>query len=379
MTSRERVRLAIDHKEPDRIPIDLWGSDSRMNSNFYLRVIKELGWDEPGPCIRPSSTSAYEDYRLSDLIGSDFRHINIGSPDGFKSYKDSDGNTIDEWGVGRKLIGKYPSFSLHPFADMRTEDIETHDWPDMSDPGRIRGLEEQAREWYETTDFAITATTATSGTIFEVCQYLCGIEDFFTCLCGDPEYADALIDKVTDLLIELNVLYARAVGPYVEWIEFASDFGTQSGPVISPAFYSRFFLKPYKRLYDAVKEAAPNVKIFLHCCGGVRPLIPLFIESGVDVLSALQPLAAGMGDAAGLKADFGSELIFHGGIDIQRAIHGTLDELYKECKTRIQAYAPGGGYVLSPSNHFMDDVKPENFFKMYEFGRELGKYPISLD
>lgn len=378
MTGRERVRLATSHKEPDRIPLDLWGSDSRLNTDLYLRVIKYLGWEEPGPCIRPASTSAYEDYRLSDLIGSDFRHINIGKPDNFKSYTDSDGNTIDEWGIGRKLIGKYPSFSMHPFAETNIDDIKTHAWPDMSDPGRVRGLEEQARDWYETTDFAITATSATSGTIFDICQYLCGMEEFFTSLYVEPEFAEALIEKVTDIIIELNVLYMRSVGQYMEWLEFSSDFGTQMGPLISPDIYKKFFLKPYKRLFDAVKKASPNVKIFLHCCGAVRLLLPLFIESGVDVISAIQPLAAGMGDSAGLKAEFGSELVFHGGIDIQRAIHGTFDELYEECKTRIRAFAPGGGYILSPSNHFMDDVKVENFFKMYEFGKELGQYPIEL-
>jgi len=265
---------------------------------------------------------------------------------------------------------------MHPLAALRIEDIETHNWPDMSNPGRLRGLEEQARNWFETTDFAITATTATSGTIFEMCQYLCGMEDFLTSMYEEPDFAAALIEKVTDVLIELNVNYMRAVGPYIEWIEFASDFGTQSGPVISPACYRDFFLKPYKRLYDAVKETSPNVKIFLHCCGGVRPLIPLLMESGVEILSAIQPLAATM-NSFELKEEFGDKLVFHGGVDIQQAIHGPLDELYEECKTRIQAFGPGGGYIFSPSNHFMDDVKVENFLKMYEYGKELGQYPLS--
>ena len=376
MTSRERVRLAMRHKEPDRIPVDLWGTDSRIHTDLYLRIMEKLGKKEFGERIRPGSTCEYEDYSLADLIGSDFRHINIGRPDSFKSYIDGDGNSIDEWGVGRKIIGMHPSITKYPLANAKIEQLEAYKWPDMLDSGRVRGLAERARNWYETTDCAITATSATSGTIFEICQFLYGIEDFLVCLYDDPDFAAALIEKVTDLIIELNVLYVRSVAPYIEWIEFASDFGTQSGPFISPDCFREFFLRPHKRLFDAVKEAAPGVKIFLHSCGGVRPLIPMFIESGVDILSSIQPLAAGM-DSFELKAEFGGSLVFHGGIDIQNAAPGTLDRLHEECKTRIKAFGQGGGYIFSPSNHFIEDVPVENFFKMYEYAKELGKYPLS--
>ncbi len=373
MTSRERVRLAASHRQPDRVPMDLWGSDSRLNTNFYLRLMQTIGESQLGEHIRPGSTSEYEDYALSDKVGSDFRHINIGKPDGFKSYTDEQGNIIDEWGVGRKMAGKHPSFTLHPLANATLADLENYNWPKMQDEGRIRGLAERAKNWYEQTDFAITATTATSGTIFELCQYLRGIEQFLMDLYIDPEFATALINKVTDLLIELNVFYVKPIAPYIEWLEFASDFGTQSAPFISPQCFEEFFLEPHRRLFSAIKQAAPNVKIFLHSCGSVRKLIPYFIDAGVEILSALQPLATGM-DSSELKAEYGEKLVFHGGVDIQKAVPGTLEQLRQECKTRIEAFAPGGGYIFSPSNHFQDDVPVENFFKMYEYGREFGEY-----
>ncbi|MBR5559334.1 MAG: uroporphyrinogen decarboxylase [Oscillospiraceae bacterium] len=373
MNSRERVRAAVNFQQPDRVPMDLWGSDSRLNTNFYLRVVEELNLGSLGERIRPGSTSEYEDYRLSDMVQSDFRHINIGKPDGFKSYTDEQGNIIDEWGVGRKMIGKHPSFTLHPLADATIEDLENYKWPNMSDPGRFRGLAEKAKDWYENTDFAITATTATSGTIFELCQYLRGIEQFLMDLYVEPEFAQALIEKVTDLLIELNVNYVNAVGDYIEWIEFASDWGTQTAPFISPDCYEEFFLEPHKRLFAAVKAAKPNVKIFLHSCGSVRKLIPLFLESGVEILSALQPLAEGM-DSYELKKEFGDKLVFHGGVDLQRAMIGTTEELEIECKKRLDAFCPGGGYIYSPSNHFQNDVPVQNFLDMYRFGLKYGKY-----
>lgn len=375
MTSRERVRAVLRREIPDRVPMDLWGTDSRMSTEYYKMVAAHLGYGELGERIRPGSTSEYEDYRISDLIGSDFRHINIGKPDGYKSYTDEQGNVIDEWGVGRKLIGIHPSLTHHPLAEATIEDLAAYSWPTMRDPGRIRGLAERARDWHENTDFAITATSATSGTIFELCQYLRGIEQFFIDLYEEPEFAQALIEKVTDLLIELNVYYLEAVGPYIEWLEFSSDFGTQNAPFISPALFREFMLEPHKRLFAACKKAAPNIKIFLHCCGSVKLLMPQFIEMGVDVQSALQPLAADM-DSAGLKAAFGDKLIFHGGVDIQQALTGSLADTEADVKKRIDAFGRDGGYFLSPSNHFQTDVPIENFFRMYEVGSTYGVYPI---
>lgn len=373
MTSRERVRAVLKREIPDRVPMDLWGTDSRMNTEFYLKAAEYLGYEELGERIRPGSTSEYEDYRISDRIGSDFRHINIGKPDGFKSYTDAEGNSIDEWGVGRKLIGLHPSLSYHPLANATLEDLENYPWPKMRDEGRIRGLEERARNWYENTDFAITATSATSGTIFELCQYLRGIEQFFVDLYEEPEFAERLIELVTDRLIELNVYYLEAVGPYIEWLEFSSDFGTQRAPFVSPAIFEEFFLEPYKRLFDACKKAAPGIKIFLHSCGSVKKLMPQFIEMGVDIQSALQPLAEGM-DSETLKKEFGDKLIFHGGVDIQEALTGSLADTEADVKKRIDAFGKGGGYILSPSNHFQIDVPLENFFYMYEVGKAYGVY-----
>lgn len=373
MTSRERVRAVLNREIPDRVPMDLWGSDSRMSTEYYKQVAEYLGYETLGERIRPGSTSEYEDYRISDLIGSDFRHINIGKPDGFKSYQDAAGNIIDEWGVGRKKIGIHPSLTYHPLANATIEDLDTYKWPVIRDEGRVRGLAERAKDWYENTDFAITATSATSGTIFELCQYLRGIEQFFCDLYEEPEFAEALIEKVTNLLIELNTYYLEAVGPYIEWIEFTSDFGTQNSPFISPSIFEEFFLEPHKRLFAACKKTAPNVKIFLHSCGSVRMLMPQFVEMGVEIQSALQPLAAGM-DSKELKNEFGDKLIFHGGVDIQQAMTGTREAAEADVRKRIDAFGKDGGYILSPSNHFQTDVPIQNFFHMYEVGKTYGVY-----
>jgi uroporphyrinogen decarboxylase len=126
-------------------------------------------------------------------------------------------------------------------------------------------------------------------------------------------------------------------------------------------------------VFREVKRAAPQARIWMHCCGSVRELIPEFIEMGVEVLNSLQPKAAGM-DSLELKREFGNELVFHGGLDLQGGINGTVEEAVEEAKRRIDAFAPGGGYVFAPSNHFMQDVSLENFYAVYRTAREYGIY-----
>jgi uroporphyrinogen decarboxylase len=139
--------------------------------------------------------------------------------------------------------------------------------------------------------------------------------------------------------------------------------------------YREFLKGPESRIFAAVKKAAPGAKVFMHSCGSVKRLIPDLIEAGVEILSSLQPLAFEM-DSAALKREFGDALVFHGGIDLQQALVGEREQTVEETVRRIADYAPGGGYIVSPSNHFTSDVPVENFFALYRTAGEFGRYPI---
>lgn len=376
MNSRERVRRVLEHKEPDTVPVDLWGSASRLDNEFYLGIAKHLGYVELGDKPRPGTTSEYVDYRISDLIGSDFRHINIGKPQNFKSYINKDGHSINEWGIGKKQIGKYPTISYHPLADAYESALDNYKWPEAKDPGRIKGLKEQARDWYENTEYAITATSAVSGQFFDNAQYLRGAEEFFVDLYVNKRFAHKLIEKITQNIIEINLYYLEPIAPYIEWVEFTSDLGTQAAPFVSPEIFKEFFKEPFRELFSTLKKAYPNVKMFLHSCGAIFDLIPDLIDVGLDILNPLQPLAAGM-DSYAIKKEFGDDLILHGGIDIQQAMVGSTRDVEDEVKKRIDALAPGGGYILAPNNHIQPDVPYSNFLDMYKFAKQYGIYPIS--
>jgi uroporphyrinogen decarboxylase len=369
MTHRQRVKMALSFQTPDRVPLDMWGTDSRLIDPFYFKVLEHLGWKDKGEVERPGKTAQYVDWRLSDLFDCDFRHLTARKPSGYLPRKDPDGTVYDEWGVGYQKRGEHTFISSNPFPEADLAAIEKHPWPDMRDPSRFEGMAERAKHWFETTDYAITTTTPVSGLIMDLYQYVRGTENFFMDLCLEKTFAHALIDKIAEVMETLYVNMVRPLAPYVAWVEFATDYGTQNGLFISPEMYREFLKGPEQRIFAAVKKVAPEAKIFMHSCGAIKRLIPDLLDAGVEVLSALQPLAFEM-DSAELKREFGRELVFHGGIDMQQALVGTREQTVAETLKRLRDYAPGGGYICSPSNHFTSDVPVENFFALYETARD---------
>ncbi|MCL1813109.1 MAG: hypothetical protein FWG29_06255 [Treponema sp.] len=375
MTSRERVRLALAHKEADRVPMDLWGCASRLHNKVYFGVLNELGLNGEGTLIRPGTLTEYEDYRISDELNIDFRHVNIGKPKNFKSHTDTNGNVFDEWGIGHLKNDKYNAISVHPLAEADLSKLDSYPWPDPDDPGRTEGIGEIARNYFENTSCAVTATTATSGMMFEFGQYLCGAEQFLINLYEEELFTEKLIDKLTGIMIRIYLNYLRPIAPYLEWVEFASDLGTQKGPFMSLEMFRQYFKKPMSEIFAAVKKEYPGIKIMLHSCGAMSSFIPDLIDCGMDILNSLQPLAHDM-DSARLKREFGDTIVLHSGVDIQKAMQGTKEDVEQEAKRVIGAMAKGGGYIFAPANHLQGDCPPANVITLYRCGEKYGQYPI---
>jgi len=146
---------------------------------------------------------------------------------------------------------------------------------------------------------------------------------------------------------------------------------------MSPDTFEKFLRKPMERIFNEVKKAAPHTKVFLHSCGSIRELIPTLIDMGVEILSSIQPLARGM-EPSELKEEFGKDLVFHGGGDMQEALSGTREDVIKEAKNKLRYFSPGGGYIFGPSNHFQVDVPVENFLTFYKTAQKFGRYPINI-
>lgn len=371
MTPRQRVVAALSHQEPDRVPIDLWGSASRICNQLYFEIARDQGWCDLGPFVSASRSGDYVDTRVSDLIGADIRHIQFAKPKYFAPWRDGD-IEFNEWGVGFRKVNGEPMIAKVPFEEADIDLIGKHRWPSPNDPGRLAGVMDQARFWDERSDYFVATSSLVSGLMIDIGPYLRGFEEFFVDLYVNKEFAHALIEKITDVLIEMHVNALRPIGPRLGWIEFSSDHGMQDRPLVSPEMYREFFKEPYRRLFKAIRATCPNAKIWMHCCGAVRDLIPDFIDIGVDVLNSLQPLAVGM-DAVALKRDFGKDIVFHGGLNIQSGgIGESRQHAVDEAKRCLDAFAPGGGYIFAPSNHFMQDIPLECFYAVYETARNYG-------
>jgi uroporphyrinogen decarboxylase len=289
----------------------------------------------------------------------------------------------DEWGVGYRKIetaaGLQYEMIYHPLAEASTADLENFPWPDPSDPALTAGLEDKARQLYESTGFALVGRF--NNPIFEQAFALRGLEKLFTDLALNPDFAEALFDKLTDLAIAYIDVGLRACGKYLTILRLAGDdMGHQRGTLLSPKMFRRLIKPRFARLYREAKgrflQYNPSGKLKAHTDGDVYPIIPDYIEMGLDILNPVQPYVAEM-EHARLKREFGDRLSFHGGIDLQRVLpFGSPDEVKAEAILAMRNLGVGGGYILAPTHYLTPDVPPENVLALRDTVMLHGRYPL---
>jgi uroporphyrinogen decarboxylase len=380
LSRRERVLTALEHREPDRVPISM-----TITIDAYNNLKKYLGVEvEETPRIGRWTDVAIHP-EVADKYGMDVLRVDMGSPR--KRPKSNDPNiAIDEWSCEWKKIplpggGYYYEMSKHPLADATIEDLQDFPWPDPNDEGIIDGVEEKFRRLRQDTDFAIT--TKVGGAVFELATYMVGMQNWYTRLASDPEFCYALMEKLSDIQAKVDAFGLKVVGQYVDILRLSGeDMGTQQNPLISVPMFRRLVRPHLQKVWDVAKRELtsrnPRAKIMLHSCGSVRPFMKDWADMGLDVLDPIQPRAKHM-DFPAIKAELGDRLSFHGGIDIQHVLpNGTREEVFAEVRQRIKELAPGGGYILAPAHNVQSDVSPENLVAMRDATYEYGVYPIKL-
>jgi uroporphyrinogen decarboxylase len=381
LTSRERVNRALNHQEPDLVPIDIGSTAAWFTDIAYERMKEYLGVDSHGEHFRLGENAGHYDEKLLDLLDTDYRHVYVRpSQRDRDSWNASDKMSyIDEWGVRRRRVpSDYGGWNWervsYPLADATMDDLDVYPWPDASDPLRVEGMAARAKSLWENTDYAVAARAVSHG-LFELAWELRGMEQFLVDMMLSKPFAHKLLQKILDVQIGLYSSLLDAVGPYVQVVQTADDYGSQTGPMFSPALY-REMIMPYRQeLNRLIRSKAPQAKIQHHTCGSVYRLLPDLIETGIDILNPVQPLAADM-DPARLKAEFGEQIVFHGAIDLQEGMIGSPERVREEVVTRIKQLAPGGGYIIAPCSNFQADSTVENICTMLTTAREAGRYPI---
>jgi uroporphyrinogen decarboxylase len=284
---------------------------------------------------------------------------------------------------GGRVLAKMPDGALYfeqcywPYAqeddlDRLDEALAENMWcgvqsppgPLAAGPDGPQRLADGARKLRAATDRAIVGLFG--GNLLEIGQFLYRTDNFFMLLAGNPQRAHEFLDRLLEIHLANLERFLAAVGPFIDVIVFGDDLGMQNGPQMSPAMYQEFFQPRHARLWRRAKELA-DVKVMLHCCGGVRPLLPELIRAGLDAINPVQISCRGM-DARELKDEFGDRLAFWGGGCDTRFVlsRATPAEVARHVRQQVAILSPGGGFVFQQVHNILADVPPENVIAMFD-------------
>jgi uroporphyrinogen decarboxylase len=358
MTSKERVLAAVRHEQPDRVPVD-YGAHGAVN----VALLEYLGL--------PAETD------LMALLETDLRGVGPGikwqaSPvcyaDPTREVTD-DGLFIDLWGVGFRRAqtptGEYIDIAHHPLRNLKDEaELDRHVYmdPDDWDYSGIGGMAEACAPW---------CTWAHSRGTFEISWFIRGMDGFMMDLASEPSKACGLMDRVQERLKERLRRILEASGEALDMAEYNDDVGTQTGLMMSPDMWRQYLKPRIAEMFDLIRSHGKIVRY--HSCGGVRDILPDLIDIGLQEINPFQPLARGMEPVA-LKRDFGKDLTFHGGIDMQEMLpNASPQEVRDEVRRLMDVLNEGGGWIACSSHNLQPDTPPANVVAMYEtlLGHEL--------
>lgn len=384
MTSRERVLTALQHQEPDRVPIVIGISNATGLKMKPYRALKRLiGVEAPDEYLYdwPELGTAAVDESTLVRLHADARGVLDRLPAVvYERNRNRPPHTpfVDAWGSGQIEIEPDVWFpGIHPLADAETTaEIQTYGgWPDMDDPSQFAHMGGEAAALAAANEYAIMATPWLLFP-FERAFAMQGMDRFMMNLALHPDFAEALLWKITGYCKQLMGHCLSALGDNVDIIKIGDDLGMQSGLLISPKMY-RKLLKPIHADYIAFIKERTKAKVFFHTDGDVFDLVEDFIEIGVDILNPIQTSAGRMSDLSGLKKRYGDNMVFCGAIDTQHVLpHGTPDEVRQEVRRVINLLGSGGGYMVAAVHTIMNEVPAANVLAMADAVEEFGGYPL---
>jgi len=344
MTSRERVKAAFAHVQPDCTPCDYFGTPE-----IHQALLKHFGLTD--------------DDALMDRLGTDIRTVNppyIGPP--LPTFPD--GSFRDIWGVTRKPMpneyGQYDEPSELPYAKWTTiEQAKAHPWP--------------SPDWY---DYTVIPAMCRKYPDKAIAVGSFGVQDFINGVAFGRGVEQVIIDIAMEDPVYLYIVEQRhrfylgqiertlaAAKGRIDMVLCGDDFGTQRGPLISGETFDRLYAPKKKELFDMVHSY--GAKVSHHCCGSSRALWPRFIKVGMDGVQTIQPQAAGM-NPYDLKKEFAGRMVLHGGVDVQGGLQrSTPTQVESEIHHLMDEVGQGGGFILSPCHNIQPETPVENAGAIY--------------
>lgn len=411
MNSRERILSAINHKEPDKVPIDLGATPSSgISAIAYNNLKKHLGitggvtqtYDVVQQVIQPEEIilnrfgidivdvgrmfnhkeSDWYSYRLAD--GSMAKY-----PVWFKPIEENDhsmnvyhkdGTKIAQMPLGATFFDQ----TYFPFVDGYPSDYQKLDY-EMSKvlwQGLAHSPWDHASEsdfWIQLRSKAIELRNSTDRAISVVCgcnllewgMFLRRMDNFLMDCYIDQKNVEELLDQLMQRHLKTLEKVCNAVGDVVDILRFGDDLGMDQGPMIGPDIYRQLFKPRHTELCEYVHKHS-SMKTFLHSCGSIYSLLPDLIDAGYDVINPVQTTAMNM-NPINLKKEFGKDITFWGGGCNTRTVlnTGTVEEVRDNVLRNLEIFSPGGGYVFNQEHNIMPDVPPENIVAMYDAIKEF--------
>lgn len=383
ITPRARVRTALAHHQPDRLPVDFLATPE-----IWQQLQARLGIAPGQPGLDDFFDPAWES--ILQHFAVDCRVISYdqfcrppqsallpgatidwwgalsrSTPNRMWRQVLPDGTSRDIWGHVIRIVnnptGAYEEFSVWPLAAATSiDDLKRHPWPEPEwwdfTPLRALLAAYDAQEEYHLR-FRI-------GSVFEIAWQLRGMQEFLMDLVNQPEIPAYIMERLTEVYVENTKRVLDLAGDRLDMVYFYDDVATQQNLMISARMWRKLIKPLHVRIIDVARRR--GIPVMYHCDGALYPLIPELIEMGVDVLNPVQADAAGM-DPERLKAEFGDRLSFHGGIDIIKTLpKGTPETVQAEVKERLRVLGRNGGYVMASSHHIQSDTPLANVFAMYD-------------
>lgn len=413
MTSRERVRAAIHHREPDKVPIDFGGTRvTGIHADCYTELGNYLGLDAELPRV-------WDQFQFLARVEENMRRrfqgdvIHLENPceyfelinSDWKVWKTSRGNNVlvpgefnpveDERGylhlmgltekTREKTLGLMPKGGMYferfnDPADVRDYDdpMSPEEWASHIVPytdEELKQLQTTAKWMHDYTDYAVCGgfnkLKMTSATIFAGHT----IQDWLVRMMMEPEYVCEILDAATDQVIVCLKTYLEAVGPYIDTIFMSTtDYGTQDRELFNPDIFYEIFVPRIKKVNDYVHGHC-DAKTIQHTDGCIRHIMDGLIEAGMDIINPIQTSAAGMNPAE-IKKEFGDRVVIWGcGMDIQNFLpNATVAEVRQYVTDRMALMKPGGGFVFSPEHNLQCGVSCEKITAMFDAAIENRNY-----
>ncbi len=413
MTSRERILAALNHEEPDRVPIDFGGhASSSISILAYLKLKAALGITEGIPRVYhvwgqiPDVEPAVLDRMHSDTIQLHRHRASLGLRNAewkeweflpgkkvlvsteFNPVVDAEGDTC--WYEGDTLIARLPATRLHGFTLMHSPLAASQTQADIDrffdQPGegnhisRLRVSDEEV-EYLRAESARLRresdrAIVGMYGTVIENAQGILGWDELFVRLLEDRDLARHFLERLTDSLLEGLKKYLAAVGDNLDVLVIGDDLGSQKAPLLSADLYREALLPYHRRLIDYIRRHS-NACVLFHSDGSMMPFFRDLIDAGVQAFNPVQTDAAGM-DPAVIKREFGREITIWGaGCDTHSVLYkGSEEQVVEDVRRRLQILAPGGGFVFNQIHNILAETRARNVIAMYDYVYEHGQYPV---